>query len=154
MNKIITLTVNPAIDKSTSVSGFRPECKLRCGEPIYEAGGGGINVSKVFNELGGQSLSMYLAGGSTGKHLRKLLVQLGILQHIVPIKNWVRENLAVTDTINKRQYRFVMPGPFIADTEWKDALNKLEAILLEGDLLVASGSLLLLYQIIDSYWHH
>ncbi len=141
MNKIITLTVNPAIDKSTTVAGIRPDRKLRCDVPIYEAGGGGINVSKVFNELGGKSLSMYLAGGPPGKHLRDLLVELDILQQIIPIQGWVRQNLAVTDTVNNQQFRFGMPGPIVAETEWKDALNKLEAILLEGDLLVASGSL-------------
>ncbi|WP_273565701.1 1-phosphofructokinase family hexose kinase [Maribacter halichondriae] len=141
MNKIITLTINPAIDKSTAVAGIKPHSKLRCDVPIYEAGGGGINVSRVFNELGGKSLCMYLAGGPTGTHLKNLLVDLDILQQIIPIQGWVRENLAVTDTMNNQQYRFGMPGPLVAESEWQNALGKLEAILLDGDLLVASGSL-------------
>ncbi|MFT7348817.1 MAG: 6-phosphofructokinase 2, partial [Candidatus Paceibacteria bacterium] len=44
MKRILTLTVNPALDKSTSVSGVVPYKKLRCEVPIYEPGGGGINV--------------------------------------------------------------------------------------------------------------
>ncbi len=141
MNKIITLTVNPAVDKSTKVAGIKPDSKLRCEVPIYEAGGGGINVSRVLQELGGQSLCMYLAGGPTGTHLENLLTDLGIQQSIVPIQGWVRENLAVTDTVNRQQYRFGMPGPEVSEPEWQDALHKLEASLVAGDLLVASGSL-------------
>ena len=141
MKKIITLTVNPALDKSTAVAGIKPDKKLRCGVPVYEAGGGGINVSKVLSELGGRSLCMYLAGGSTGNHLKELLLELGIQQHVIPIQGRVRENLAVTDTLNNQQYRFGMPGPRLSETEWQNALEKLDAVLLEGDILVASGSL-------------
>ena len=68
MENIISLTVNPAIDKSTSVAGIKPNSKLRCDTPVYEAGGGGINISRVIKELGGTSLCMYLAGCATGEH--------------------------------------------------------------------------------------
>ena len=47
MNKIITLTMNPVVDKDTSVAGIVPNKKLRCKAPAYYAGGGGINVSRA-----------------------------------------------------------------------------------------------------------
>ncbi len=141
MKKIITLTVNPAIDKSTTVAGIKPNSKLRCTHPRYEAGGGGINVSRVLNELGGTSLCLYMAGGATGNQLRDILVDLDILQQVIPITGSVRENLSVTDTTNGQQYRFGMPGPVVIESEWKNTLGQLEAVLSEGDLLVASGSL-------------
>lgn len=141
MNRIITLTVNPAIDKSTTVSGIKPNNKLRCSHPVYEAGGGGINISRVLLELGGTSLCMYMAGGPTGSLLNEMLVDFGIPQLVVPIEGWVRENFAVTDTANKEQYRFGMPGPTVKEQEWKKTLEQLETLLTEGDILVASGSL-------------
>lgn len=141
MKKIITLTVNPAIDKSTTVAGIKPNSKLRCTDPIYEVGGGGINVSRVINELGGTSLCMYMAGGATGNQLQDILVDLDVLQQVIPISGSVRENLSVTDTTNNQQYRFGMPGPMVNESEWKNTLGQLEAMLSEGDLLVASGSL-------------
>ena len=141
MNKIITLTVNPAIDKSTTVQGIRPNSKLRCNTPVFEPGGGGINVSRVIQELGGTSLCMYLAGGPTGTHLQNQLTDLNIVQQVIPIDGWVRENLAVTDTMNNEQYRFGMPGPIVQESEWKNTLVQLDAILSENDFLVASGSL-------------
>jgi hypothetical protein len=103
MKNIITLTVNPAIDKSTTVEGIKPHSKLRCTAPFFEAGGGGINVSRVIGELGGSSLCTYLAGGPTGIHLKEMLSQANILQQIIPIQDWTRENLAVTDITNNQQ---------------------------------------------------
>lgn len=141
MKKIITLTVNPAIDKSTTVAGIKPNSKLRCATPIYEAGGGGINVSRVINELGGKSFCMYMAGGPTGTQMYDLLVDLDIVQQVIPIAGRLRENLSVTDTVNKQQFRFGMPGPQVNEHEWNNTLRQVESVLSEGDFLVASGSL-------------
>jgi 6-phosphofructokinase 2 len=141
MNKIITLTVNPAVDKSTTVASIKPNSKLRCSDPVFEAGGGGINVSRVLAELGGTSLCMYLAGGPTGKHLKDLVDAQQIPQDIIPIEGWTRENLAVTDTSAHQQYRFGMPGPKVNELEWKKTLEHLHDALQEGDILIASGSL-------------
>lgn len=61
-SRIVTLTVNPAIDKSTKFSGLVAEQKIRCEEPRFDAGGGGINVSKAIARLGGKSLAIFTAG--------------------------------------------------------------------------------------------
>ena len=53
MTKIVTLTLNPALDKSTSVDHISPENKLRCSAMHFDAGGGGVNVSKAISRLGG-----------------------------------------------------------------------------------------------------
>jgi 6-phosphofructokinase 2 len=84
---------------------------------------------------------MYFASGPTGTHLKNLLVELNVLQQIIPVQGRVRENLAVMDTTNNQQYRFGMPGPLIAESEWQNALEKLEEVLADADMLVASGSL-------------
>jgi len=141
MKKIVTLTINPAIEKSTTVAGIKPNSKLRCTAPSFEAGGGGITISKVIHELKGWSNCMYLAGGPTGEFLSELLDKFKFQQHIITTKGWTRENLAVTDTTNNQQYRFEMPGTEVTKEEWQKALDQLENILCAGDFLVASGSL-------------
>lgn len=45
--RIITLTMNPALDITTSVDVVRPTEKMRCGAPRYDPGGGGINVARA-----------------------------------------------------------------------------------------------------------
>jgi len=67
MANIITITFNPAIDKSTTVPALMPEKKLKCSDPVYEPGGGGINVARAIKKLGGEATAIYLAGGYTGK---------------------------------------------------------------------------------------
>src|SRR5688500_14245445 len=106
MSKIITVTFNPAIDKSTTISSLAPEKKLRCSEPKFEPGGGGINVARAIKRLGGQAKAIYPAGGYTGKFLNELLESEGITIQPVQVKNHTRENLIVLDTSNNQQYRF------------------------------------------------
>ena len=65
MPAIITITFNPAIDKCTSVPALIPHKKLRCEEPVYYAGGGGINVARALKKLGDKVVAFYLAGGYT-----------------------------------------------------------------------------------------
>ena len=64
---IVTITVNPALDKSTHFKGLVAEQKIRCATPRYDAGGGGINVSKAIAKLGGESLAVFTSGGAAGK---------------------------------------------------------------------------------------
>lgn len=139
--RVTTLTVNPVIDKSVSVNGIKPNTKLRCTSPTYNAGGGGVNVSRALKKLGIESLCIYLAGGPTGIHLKALLDEEGIEQLTVPTKGWTRDNLAVTDTTTNQQYRFGVPGPKVEKAEWKSLLIQLEQHLQEDQYLIASGKL-------------
>ncbi|MGV3658202.1 MAG: 1-phosphofructokinase family hexose kinase [Chitinophagaceae bacterium] len=140
MAKIITVTINPVIDKSTSVAGIVPEKKLRCEAPKFEPGGGGINVARAIKKLGGEALAIYPAGGYTGRFLNDLLRDEGIKTKVVDIKKPTRENLIVVDSINNQQFRFGMPGPELLEQEWKACLQSIEE---ENDIeyIVASGSL-------------
>ena len=141
MNKIITLTMNPVVDKDTSVAGIVPNKKLRCISPRYYAGGGGINISRALKKLGGDSLCMYVAGGPYGIHLQQLVSEEGIQQRVIDIRGWTRENLSVTDTNTNLQYRFGVPGPNVTKEEWEEVLKAVEENIDEGDYLVASGKL-------------
>ena len=140
MGRIITITFNPVIDKSTSISALIPDKKLRCAPPKFEPGGGGINVARAIRKLGGEATAIYLAGGYTGVFLNQLLQQEGVPVKPIDISRHTRENLIVVDTSTNQQYRFGMPGPDITEEEWKACLKAIEE---EPDLdfIVASGSL-------------
>ena len=49
---IYTLTLNPALDKTLTVSSFAPGKVNRVLDTRQDPGGKGINVSKALNELG------------------------------------------------------------------------------------------------------
>ncbi|AMM50673.1 phosphofructokinase [Rufibacter sp. DG15C] len=139
--KIITITVNPAIDKSTRLDKVAPEKKLRCEQPTYEPGGGGINVSRAIKKLGGESCAWYLSGGGSGELLGKLLKEEGVSYREFKCDHWTRENLMVFETASGQQYRFGMPGPSVAEAEWKQLLQALEDLEETPEFVVASGSL-------------
>lgn len=141
MPAIFTLTLNPVVDKSTSVEGIRPNIKLRCSSPVMYPGGGGINVSRALKKLGLDSLCIYLAGGPTGIQLDQLIALAGVRQQRISIAGTTRDNLAVLDTTTGLQYRFCIPGPEVSREEWEDSLLQLEEKVMEGDYLVASGKL-------------
>ncbi|GAA4310550.1 1-phosphofructokinase family hexose kinase [Nibribacter koreensis] len=139
--KIITITVNPALDKSTRLDKVVPEKKLRCEQPTYEPGGGGINVSRAIKKLGGESCAWYLSGGGSGELLGTLLKEEGVAFRAFPCAHWTRENLMVYETATGQQFRFGMPGPPIADAEWQQLLQALEDLEETPEFVVASGSL-------------
>src|ERR687889_681808 len=97
MERIVTLTLNPAIDKSTSVKSIVPDKKLRCAPPKFEPGGGGVNVSRAIKKLGGTSTAIYLAGGYSGKFYEQLLNNEGIQSEVICISGNTRENMIVVD---------------------------------------------------------
>ena len=136
---IVTLTINPSLDKSTQFTGLVAEQKIRCGTPRYDAGGGGINVSKAISRLGGETLCVFTSGGSPGIKLEELVQKEGIAIKIIPTQNWTRENLVALDTNTNAQYRFCFPGTPISDVEKGNILQTIQE--LKTKYLVVSGSL-------------
>lgn len=141
MYPIITITLNPAVDVSTTVPALQPEKKLRCAVPAYEAGGGGINVARVLHRFGEKVLPVYFAGGCAGGRLTQLLESEGLAASPVAIEDGTRENMHVSDIANGRQYRFVMPGPTVSHAENLAMLNMLADIMAGAQYVVVSGSL-------------
>ncbi|MBC8988332.1 hexose kinase [Pedobacter sp. N36a] len=140
MATIVTITFNPAIDKSTTVPLLIPEKKLNCSAPIYQPGGGGINVARAIKRLGGNATAIYLSGGYTGKTFTELLLKEEI--DIISIKTagLTRENLVVKEIASNQQFRFGMPGDPVADKEWKNCIQAL-ANIPDVKYMVVSGSL-------------
>ena len=139
MSAIITITFNPAVDKSTSVAVLVPEKKMKCAAPVFEPGGGGINVARAIKKLGGHATAIYLAGGYTGKFFTQLLNNENIESVAIETTKHTRENLIVMDNAANLQYRFGMPGPTIEENEWKQLLYTVEKIN-DAAFIVASGS--------------
>ncbi len=136
---ITTLTINPSLDKSTHFTGLVPEKKIRCEKPRYDAGGGGINVSKAISKLGGNSLCVFTSGGSPGELLEELVANQEIESHIIKTKNWTRENFIAFENTSKAQYRFGFPGNELSEEEKQIILSTISEW--NTSYLVISGSL-------------
>lgn len=139
--KILTITFNPTVDKSSTVDSIKPEKKLRCTQPVYEPGGGGINVSRGLERLGTPSIAFFTSGGRTGELLEKLLEKenIEILSH--KVSGETRENFTVVDTSNNEQYRFGMPGEDVSEKECNTLHDAILSITPFPEIIVISGSL-------------
>ncbi|MBJ6111620.1 1-phosphofructokinase family hexose kinase [Hymenobacter sp. BT523] len=141
MPVVVTLTLSPALDKSTSVPTLVPDQKLHCAAPTVAAGGGGINVARGLRRLGTLATAVFPAGGPTGACLQELLTAEGIAQCVVPTQAPTRENLEIEETSTGRQYRFGMPAAALSAAEQQRLLDALADFVRPPQLLVVSGSL-------------
>lgn len=139
MPRIVTLTLNPAIDGACDAGEVRHTHKVRTTNERYDAGGGGINVARIIDRLGGDVMAVYLAGGATGSVLDSLLDRDGLSRTRIDIADHTRISLAVHEASTGREFRFVPEGPLVTEAEWRDCLAALATQ--EYDWLVLSGSL-------------
>jgi len=137
---IVTLTINPALDKISGISQVVPNKKLRCNMPKHEAGGGGINVSRAIQRLGGNSLAIFPCGGPNGEILKSKLDEEKVEYNTIPIENQTRENITIFEGDSSHQYRFIMPGPTLLEKEMQKIFDELKNIDPPPDYIVASGS--------------
>ncbi len=141
MTAIVTVTPNPAVDLSTTVDRIVPVHKLRGTSQRRDPGGGGINVARVVTRLGGDVSAIYPAGGAMGSLLRQLLDHEGVRSEALPIAGETREDFFVNEAVTGQQYRFILPGPRLAEDEWKACLTAVAGLKPFPLFLVASGSL-------------
>lgn len=137
--RIITLTMNPAVDYLASAEHIRPVHKVRTEGNTMSPGGGGINVARVVRELGGEATALLLAGGPTGAMLEAMLASEGLPHHTVQTAGATRLCVTAIEQSSGLEYRLVPPGPTVTPAEWAEMLEEVAAT--PGDWLVASGSL-------------
>jgi 6-phosphofructokinase 2 len=139
MKRIVTLTLNPAIDGAAEAEEVRPIRKVRTWGERYDPGGGGINAARVVQELGGEVFAIYLSGGTTGPVLDGLVRAAGIQNKRIAIAGHTRISYTIHERSSGLEFRFVPEGPAVAREEWLACLAALEGI--DCDYLLASGSL-------------
>lgn len=143
MRRVLTITLNPAIDITTAVPELLPGRKLRCETPRIDPGGGGINASRVIKELGGASTALVAVAGATGALMRELLADAGVEAVFLDADGMTRQSFAVHDRATGEQFRFVLPGPTQDAAFAERALARVSKLLADGEYpyVVASGSL-------------
>jgi 6-phosphofructokinase 2 len=136
---ILTITLNPCIDKSSTTAKLKPESKLRCSEIVHEAGGGGINVSKALLKLQVHSTALFPAGGHNGAMLQDLLRRSNIAFNAIDTQVETRENWIVNTDTNNEQFRFTFPGNAVEEACIIHLVDAIRSF--SPSFVVASGSL-------------
>ena len=137
---IITVTMNPAVDKTARAASIVPGGLNRLGNIARDAGGKGINVSKMIKVLGGESIATGFLGGSAGKDILAALAGLKIKADFVSIDAATRTNLKVYSE-DFGITEFNEPGPAVTSDEMDALKRKLLEYAEPAAIFVFAGSL-------------
>lgn len=137
---IITITLNPAVDKTVEIDDFSAGTVNRVKSVRLDAGGKGINVSKVIQSLGGKSKATGILGGMTGSYIKDCLERWGIENDFVFIEDATRTNLKVIDGSRITNTDINEPGPQVASEVMESLKQKIFEELKEDSIVVFSGS--------------
>lgn len=140
MKDILTVTLNPALDISTTTDRVIAGPKLRCDPIVVDPGGGGINVARVAAEMGAHARAFVALAGPSGMRLEATLSELGIPLVRMKAPDETRESFAVHDRETGAQYRFVLPGPHWSEEDVAESLQAIAASVPKGGIVVLSGS--------------
>ncbi len=135
---IYTVTLNPALDRTLYLKEpLKYDDSNRIEKEEKYAGGKGIDVSRVLNVLGTQSITLGFVGGFTGLEIEGLLLNEGVNFDFVRIANETRTNIIIN---SDKQIILNALGPSIYPYEFAKFFEKLENIK-DPSYIIISGSL-------------
>ncbi len=138
---IFTVTLNPAIDKTAKIDGFAVDQVNKIKEIRLDAGGKGINASKVIHNLGGKTTALGFVGGANGDYIATALKKIGIEEKLIRIDGETRCNLKVVDIKNNTFTDINEPGPVVSKHNLEVFEYALFTGVKEGDIVLFAGGL-------------
>ena len=106
-----------------------------------DPGGKGINVSKVIQKLGRESVAAGILGGSTGRAIASALEAMELRTGFWFVEGETRTNLKVIDPVNHTNTDLNEPGITVSEEILKGLLQELLLQVDREDIVVLSGSL-------------
>lgn len=136
---ILTITMNPSVDISYQVDNLSINHVNRTNKWSKTAGGKGLNVTRVLNQLNEQVVASGLKGGKLGEYLEQSLNDYKITNHFFEIQGNTRNCIAILHEGN--QTEILEDGPTISSAEIEDFKAHFEELVSKSDIAVISGSL-------------
>ena len=136
---ILTITANPSVDISYELEEFKIDDVNRTNEVLKDAGGKGIHVGYVLNELGANIVHSGFVGGALGEYIKKTLEDKGQESRFIEIEETTRNCIAILH--EGKQTEILEKGPTILSKEEEEFLERLDEISAGCDYINISGSL-------------
>lgn len=133
---IYTLTLNPSLDYHIWLSDFTEGTIHPVLKDWKDAGGKGINVSKVLQILGKESMILGFVGGFTGSFIRGQIEQLNISHRLIEVQGDSRINVKLK---SGKESEISGKSPLINPEALSELFAQLEKLSKE-DYLVLAGS--------------
>jgi 1-phosphofructokinase len=136
---IVSVTLNPSLDRTVYVNRLERGAVLRTSAPILEPGGKGVNLTRALSRNGIESIAVLPVGGPEGAELGALLDAAGVATRLVPVNGRTRSNLTVSEpdgTITKLNE----PGSVLSTADLSVLATVLSGLVSVRDWVVFSGS--------------
>ena len=137
---LLTVTLNPAVDKVYVVPGFGVGGVFRPSETRVSAGGKGINASRVYGTLDGQGTATGFLGGVNGEYVRESLTREDIPSEFVPIHGETRVCAMIVDPERQTETVLNEVGPEVTPAECDALMGRLRELLPRHSSVLLSGS--------------
>ena len=137
---ILTVTINPLLERRYYYSELNLSSVNRNGRLIFKAGGKGININRQLNKLGLKNIALLFTGGNNGKLLRESLQNEKINYSEIITKNETRDAAIIIDESNSKVYSFFRSDTEITPTEVESFILKMEKMISTCEIVVFSGS--------------
>jgi 1-phosphofructokinase len=136
---IVTVTLNPSLDRTVEVDRLVRGEVLRTSSPTLEPGGKGVNVTRALSANGTASVAVLPIGGAEGAELSAMLDEADVSARFVPVSGRTRSNLTVVEpdgTVTKLNE----PGSPLSDADLTVLTEVLASTVTARDWVVISGS--------------
>ncbi len=131
---IITVTLDPALERTVTVHGLTPGQTCRAGASRLELCGQGFGVAAAVRAQGGHCAALGVAGGAAGEYIRDRLDALGVPNDLVFVPTESRTELCLEDggTVT----RITGPGAQLDEQALEQVRLKLEDLAEPGDVVL------------------
>jgi len=137
---ILTVTMNPALDRTIIVDSLKIGSNNRVKDIDFDPGGKGINVSRVVQRLGEETLALGFVGGENGELIKILLKKESVETDFVEIGNPTRENVSILDLKGRMDTNFLQKGGRVLEKELKELEKKILSLIPRVSIVVLAGS--------------
>lgn len=137
---VVTVTMNPAIDKTVEIDRFEHGGLNRIKSVEWDAGGKGINVSKVISVLGGKIVATGFLGETGSEAVEKVLKEYDITSDFIKVEGETRTNMKILENTGEVT-ELNEPGPVVTEEKMNQLIEKLEGYANEETIFVLAGSI-------------
>ncbi len=137
---ILTVTLNPILEKSYQIEQFRPAEVHETAFSVTGPAGGGITVSRILQQLEVPTLATGILGGHMGKFIETGLHKEKIRTDFVWFQGESRLATLVVDGLGKTHTQIIESGPTLPRGAYDRLSGKIRDYAPDSDWVVLAGS--------------
>jgi 1-phosphofructokinase len=138
--KVISITLNPSIDRTINLSSLEVGRINRANSVSLDPGGKGVNVSRAVHAFGGQTHAILACGDLGLNWLKKSFDSAGLNHTIIHTSGVVRGNMTIIEE-DGQVTKINEPGAVLSEKELQEVQNALISVNLKDAWVVFAGRL-------------